>query len=312
MVLLKKAEPLKLFSKSFLLALLALTGIATPDIQANKPIRLEPAAPSIAQKINTALTQWWNKTLGRDSTNVQRPLILLPNDISPESYKIGLDLDNTVVAKKPYKRLVLKNVHVILYCLLRHTPTFLNLATSKASSEEWQTTFKTFNDISTSYEHRFADMIQEISQGKYLLPGMEDLIRRWHAKGFELHILTNMGEKDYQHLSSTNDVFNLCSDVTYVKYNEKNKEKIKKPNPDYFINYFEKVRKENSNPENKGLIFIDDALENCTVAHDQAKAYKGHFWPEPSMSVYYVKVPGNNMNAAFIRQAFRQTGYDLE
>lgn len=218
--------------------------------------------------------------------------VQITNDIKdPKKTIIRWDLDDTIVKKVPYKPLVRKNSVAILYCLMRHPVTFFQQIKTKACSEEWQETFKGFNKDQNSYEHRFAQMIQQISQEKQLLPGMQELLQKLHDLGYEQHAITNMGEKDYQYLQQAKpEVFNLFSHATYVTYNNTQK-KIKKPMPEYFTN----VVASDKNVEGKTSLFIDDKDENCQVAQ------KTVGWDS-------IKVPGNATNAEFLTNVLRQHG----
>ncbi|MCC7415196.1 MAG: HAD hydrolase-like protein [Epsilonproteobacteria bacterium] len=218
----------------------------------------------------------------------------LPETISPETFIPKWDLDDTILKKVPYRPLVAKNSAAILYCLMRHPLTFFQLIKTKACSEEWQETFKNFNAQENSYEHRFANMIQKISQEKQLLPGMSEIVLELNKLGYEQHAATNMGEKDYQYLvGKFPELFNCFSHVTYVTY-DKNKKKIKKPMPEYFTN----VVATHNNPTNKKCCLIDDKAENCKAAQE-------------AVGWYSIQVPGNENNAKFLTRVLQERGVQL-
>lgn len=218
--------------------------------------------------------------------------------IQPQKTVVLWDIDDTVVKNPSFKGLVAKNPHVIAYALFRHFSTTAQLVKDGACSEQWQEAFKSFNNNQSSYEHRFASIIQQISQEKQFLPGMAELLQTLHAQGYELQALTNMGKNDYEYLQKKYaDTFNLFADATYVTY-DKNKKKIKKPMPAYFTNFIESVKQNNKNPNNKTYLFIDDKLENCQVA-------------QKTVGFDYIKVPGNKNNAQFLTDILRKHGVAL-
>lgn len=220
--------------------------------------------------------------------------VYLPETISPKTFIPKWDLDDTILKKVSYKPLVAKNSAAIVYCLMRHPLTFFQLIKTKACSEEWQETFKNFNAKENSYEHRFANMIQQISQEKQLLPGMSKIVLELNKLGYEQHAATNMGEKDYQYLEKKfPELFNCFSHTTYVTY-DKDKKKIKKPMPEYFTNV---VATHNNQPD-KNYCLIDDKAENCEAARQ-------------TVGWHSIKVPGNAQNAEFLTKVLSERGVNL-
>lgn len=281
----------KKMKKALIVGSLLLMSMLT--IQTHSMDRLKSAKNAVMAKIN--------KMLGKTDSKAQKKhYTQITLELGPDKYIIEFDFDGTVIAKSPYANLIYKNLHVFFYNLiLRHPATFAELLTSKACSEEWQETFKGLNDNKESYEHRMANVIQQISQGKYIIPGMQEVLEQLHAKGFELQGMTNMGKKDLEYLQQKYPhLVNLFSHITCVTY-EKGKKIVKKPNPEYFTNFIETAKQNNMNPDNKKYLLIDDSRENCEVAVKVA-------------DFDAITVPGNDTNAAYIEKVFLEAGCSLE
>jgi FMN phosphatase YigB (HAD superfamily) len=92
------------------------------------------------------------------------------------------------------------------------------------------------------------------------LDHMVNLLKRLKAKGYELHIVSNIGprrfhslQKRYPDIIAIFDKANINNgDVQHL---------IKKPSVEYFKRYLE-----NCNLENKHIIFIDDKKQNVEAA----------------------------------------------
>lgn len=205
--------------------------------------------------------------------------------------RLLLDLDDTLLAKTPYGHLVWQHKGDIASCLKDHNAQTFKLWRDGSCSEEWQATLKGLGQEG-SKEHAFAHVIQQISQEKTILPGMDTFVQKLHDQGFVIQPLTNMGEKDYKYLEQKYPALFACfTKPVYVTYDAK-KARIKKPMPQYFINC------KNDHDITQDSIMIDDKRSNCKMARE-------------ILGCGSMVVPGDSTNAAFLTTEFRKADVTL-
>lgn len=93
-----------------------------------------------------------------------------------------------------------------------------------------------------------------------LMTPMINLVKELKAKGYALHIISNIGPRRYPTLCSRFPELMAHFDKAKTVYAEA-KAIIKKPNPEFFKTYLRDF-----NPDHKSVIFIDDNKRNINVA----------------------------------------------
>lgn len=173
---------------------------------------------------------------------------------TPENTVFAWDIDDVLLKKpskfKPVMRILAKGL--IRFHLLK---AWYYSTDQRETGEEWAQFFEHNNSKD------IADLVREISYGKTPIEGTVEILEELKACGYTHNAATNMGTKDFAFYENACPFFSHFMHKNAVNYSAG--VKIKKPNPQYFTNYFDtcapEFKKENT-------IFIDDRIENVKAA----------------------------------------------
>lgn len=115
-------------------------------------------------------------------------------------------------------------------------------------------------------------LIVTIANTQNPIPETISLIKELSALGYELHILSNIGEPFFEDLKKKFP--EMFAYFKFIKTPTAQNSFMGKPNPIIFCEYLKE-----SNQEGKQILFIDDTLENIKVATEFG--IKGLFFSDP-------------------------------
>lgn len=107
---------------------------------------------------------------------------------------------------------------------------------------------------------KLAKLVRDIAHSKVPIKGIEFVLRDLKARGYTLHLLSNMGKADLEfYTKKYPHIFDLFDGALVVEYIP-GQAVLKKPSPAYFDLYRSRF------PTNKRLLLIDDKKENCNAS----------------------------------------------
>jgi len=104
-------------------------------------------------------------------------------------------------------------------------------------------------------------LIMEMTNTQKIIPGMDQIIKELADRGYNLHILSNIGPRRFKQLKE--DFPPIISQFSQAKIVQPDgpQKKKKKPDPQFFHDYLHEYKQENQN-----IIFIDDNKKNIAIA----------------------------------------------
>jgi FMN phosphatase YigB (HAD superfamily) len=109
-------------------------------------------------------------------------------------------------------------------------------------------------------KHELAEIAIRVGCDYAPIPGIIPLVQKMHARGYALHIASNLGKAVYETFKTMYPELFCYFSVVQISYWD-GPRIIKKPNPDFFKNYLEQ-----HNIDPATVLFIDDKLYNIDAA----------------------------------------------
>jgi len=105
-------------------------------------------------------------------------------------------------------------------------------------------------------------LIFEMTNAQKLIPGMNVLLKKLSNKGYELHILSNIGPRRFEQLSKDfPEIISLFKKVKIVQPHGKHS--LRKPDKQFFTDYLKEYKQ-----DHQQIIFVDDKKENINAAQE--------------------------------------------
>jgi HAD superfamily hydrolase (TIGR01509 family) len=145
------------------------------------------------------------------------------------------------------------DMHIIKLCA-RYLLHILHIKRAELSSEEL------ISYAIQKQKYELAEIAIRIGCDYAPVPGIIPLVQKMHARGYVLHVASNLGNAVYENFKTLYPELFRYFDVVHIAYWD-GPRIIKKPNPTFFKAYLDK-----NNLDPSTILFIDDKQYNIDAA----------------------------------------------